>query len=85
MKEDSGSYHRVFRGVNYFGKVANGEPLNRDSLQEYSNIFYNTTYLSPNISRFEGLKASGKMGIIENKEILSDMLALYQENKNSSN
>lgn len=80
MKNDSGSYYRVFKGVNYFTKVAYGEPLNRDSLYEYSSIFFNTTYLSPNISRFEGLKASGKLSIIENKELLNDMLDLYQEN-----
>lgn len=80
MKNDSESYHRVFRGVNYFTKVAYGEPLNRDSLYEYSSIFFNTTYLSPNISRFEGLKASGKLSIIGNKELLNDMLDLYQEN-----
>ncbi len=80
MKEDSGSYLWVFNGVKYFTKVANGEALNKDSLAEYVNMFFNTTYLSPNISRFEGLKASGKLSIIENKEILNDMLDLYQEN-----
>lgn len=80
MREDSGSYHWVFNGVKYFTKVANGEALNKDSLSEYVNMFFNTTYFSPNISRFEGLKASGKLSIIENKEILNDMLDLYQEN-----
>lgn len=80
MRDDSDSYRRVFRGVNYFTKVANGEALNKDSLNEYATIFFNTTYLSPNISRFEGLKASGKLSIIEDKELLNNMLDLYQEN-----
>jgi len=79
MKEDLNSYQRVVEGTAYFRKVGAGEALNADSLERYKNIFFNTTHLSPNISRFEGLKASGKLSIIENKALLDDILDLYQE------
>jgi hypothetical protein len=80
MQSDSTTYQRLLRGTVYFTKVAYGEPLNKDSLDEYNFMFFNTTYFSPNISRFEGLRASGKLSIIENKELLDNILDLYQEN-----
>jgi hypothetical protein len=79
MEEDLISYQRVVGGTAYFTKIGAGQALNPDSLGEYKNIFFNTTHLSPNISRFEGLKASGKLSIIENKELLNNILDLYQE------
>ena len=35
--------------------------------------------LIPNVSRFEALKYSGKMNIIENKDLLDEILNLYEE------
>jgi hypothetical protein len=79
MEGDRGAYLNVAEGSAYFKRVAFGEPLNQDSLAKHELIFINTTYFSPNISRFEGLKASGKLSVIENKELLDDILNLYQE------
>ena len=80
MKNDMASYREVLYGSRYFAKVAYGDTLNTDSLNNYKFLFYNTTMLSPNTSRFEGLKASGKLDIIEQKELLADILDFYQEN-----
>lgn len=79
MKGDSATYQQVLEGVRYFTKVSRGETLIPDSLWEYRFLFYNTTYLAVNNSRFEGLKGSGKLSIIENKELLNSILDLYQE------
>ncbi|MFT3826220.1 MAG: hypothetical protein QM731_20015 [Chitinophagaceae bacterium] len=80
MQGDLNSYYRMKAGYEYFQKVAVGESLNTDSMLKYQPVFFNTTFISPNISRFEGLKASGKLSIIENKELLNNILDLYQEN-----
>ncbi|MBO9658177.1 MAG: hypothetical protein J7527_05070 [Chitinophagaceae bacterium] len=79
MKDDSLSYARVVLGAAYFYKVSTGGPLNIDSLNQYSFMFYNATYLAANTSRFEGLKASGKLSIIRNKELLNSIIDLYEE------
>ena len=40
---------------------------NIDSLMIYSSVFFTQVQISPRISRFETLKGSGKLGIIEDK------------------
>jgi hypothetical protein len=79
MRDDSLSYARVVLGSAYFLKVSKGETLKLDSLNQYSFMFYNATYLAANTSRFEGLKASGKLSIIQNKELLNSIIDLYEE------
>lgn len=79
MASDRQTYISVLQDYKYFRRVGVGEPLNADSLIEYRWTFFNTTQLIPNVSRFEGFKASGKLNIIENKELLNHILDLYQE------
>jgi len=79
MANDRKTYAAVLISYRYFRRVGIGEPLNADSLAAYRWTFFNTTQLIPNISRFEGFKASGKLSIIENKELLNHILDLYQE------
>lgn len=79
LESDIKTYNQVHKGFNYFYNVAYGAPLQADSLQQYRWVLHNSTQFNPNNSRFEGLKASGKIGIIENKELLNAILELYQE------
>lgn len=79
MASDRKSYVDVLTAFRYFRRVGVGEPLNADSLAAYNWTFFNTTQLIPNISRFEGLKGSGKLNIIENRDLLDHILDLYQE------
>ncbi|MER2997134.1 hypothetical protein [Pontibacter populi] len=79
LNGDIETYRNVEKGFNYFYKVAYGLPLQQDSLKLYKWVLYNTTHFNSNNSRYEGLKASGKLGIIENKELLNNILELYQE------
>ncbi|QHL86594.1 hypothetical protein GU926_03715 [Nibribacter ruber] len=79
LKSDVKTYAFVKQGFSYFYQVAYGVPLHQDSLQKYRWVLRNTTQFNSNNSRFEGLKASGKLGIIENKELLNHILELYQE------
>lgn len=79
LKAGINTYREVKKGLQYFKEVGYGVPLQQDSLRQYRWIFYSTTHFTPGNSRFEGLKASGKLGIIENKELLKNILELYQE------
>ncbi|MBC5774309.1 hypothetical protein H8S95_09575 [Pontibacter sp. KCTC 32443] len=76
---DVKTYRNVKKGFDYFYNVAYGSPLQQDSLKQYKWVMYNTTHFNSNNSRYEGLKASGKLGIIENKKLLNNILELYQE------
>jgi hypothetical protein len=78
MKEDTMSYHVQYH---FFKLLADSAAGIKDTAIIHENywMFSNTTALIPNISRFEALKYSGKMNMIENKELLDEILNLYQE------
>ncbi|UOQ97108.1 hypothetical protein MUN81_17940 [Hymenobacter sp. 5317J-9] len=78
LRNDSLTYARVLHGYEYFRNL-NARTLNVDSVHKYQWVLFNTTSLLPNSSRFEGLKSAGKLGIIENDELLNDILDNYQE------
>jgi hypothetical protein len=56
------------------------EAISNDSLNKYTGNIFNSTGLIPNNGRFEGFKASGRIGNIENVELQNDIMDLYQEN-----
>jgi len=77
MRDDEADYRLRQRGAAYFVKVNMGEPLVRDSLQKYQGVFFDNTQIDPRSSRYEALKSSGRLGIIENKELLLNITDLY--------
>jgi hypothetical protein len=77
--DDSTSYAQMVNGWRYFYQCGiNGQIANRDSLNKYGNKLSNTTSFIPNNSRFEGMKSSGQLFVIENKQLLNLILDLYQ-------
>lgn len=76
LREDSATFVRLQVGYDYF---ANTEKYSPDSINKYIELFYNTTGFVPNSSRYEALKSSGKLDVISNKELLDDIVSLYQE------
>jgi len=80
MQLDLKSFDTLRQGIQYFGRVGGGEILNKDSLNIYSWLFYGESQINPRISRFEALKGSGRLDIIENKELLLHTTDLYQKN-----
>jgi hypothetical protein len=77
-QRDSAFYAHQLASLQYFRRVGAGMPLNPDSGKLYSPVFFSNTMLEPNVSRYEGLKGSGKFGIIENKELLNDIIDLHE-------
>jgi hypothetical protein len=77
MKEDKKSYAK-YRLV--FIRFSSKTPIAPDSVYFYLNSIYNTTGLVVNNGRYEGFKTTGKMLDIKDKELLNNILDLYQEN-----
>jgi hypothetical protein len=78
MQRDSSSYVTQYKAFRYFRSLT-PETLHPDSLKKYSWTLRNTTVLVPNASRFEGLKSSGDLDVIEDEELLNGILDHYQE------
>jgi hypothetical protein len=79
MTEDKKSYEQ---NQVVFGYIARLKPTlapSDDSLRRYMHSFYNATLLLPNNGRFEGFKASGKIGTIENNALQNEVMDLYTE------
>ncbi|MHA4809782.1 DUF6090 family protein [Flavitalea flava] len=80
-------YQFAISGMDYFIRVGSEPALpkkgnetifNSDSLNKYQGIFFSSADFQPRNSRYEGLKASGKFTIIENKELLNDIISLHE-------
>ena len=71
-------YEHTAQGIRYFLKAKDGENLNKDSINTYSDAFFGSTDLDPHIGRYEGLKSSGKFKIIENKELLNNIIDFHE-------
>ena len=78
LRSDSLTYVQVLQGYRYFRSL-NAQNLNVDSVHHYQWTLFNNTTLLPNSSRFEGLKSAGKLGIIEDDNLLNGILDNYQE------
>ncbi|WP_400190840.1 hypothetical protein [Hymenobacter sp. B81] len=78
LRSDSLSYCHMQRGYRFF-RTLTPQTLNPDSVKKYQWTLGNTVNLVPNNSRFEGLKSSGKLGVIEDEQLLNSILENYQE------
>jgi hypothetical protein len=78
LRNDSLSYAQVLQGYRYF-RALTPQTYHADSVRHYQWTLGNATNLLPNSSRFDGLKSAGKLGIIEDEELLNDILDNYQE------
>ena len=76
---DSSAYAEILLGWSYLRKSGiEKRVLPTDSLNLYLQILMNTTGFIPNSSRFEALKSSGELGVIENAVLQNKILDLYQ-------
>jgi hypothetical protein len=79
MMSDRAGFTQVLQHTVYFEKIKKTDKVNDDSLMQFSSIFFTLGQISPRISRFEALKGSGKLDIIENKKQLLNIIELYQK------
>jgi hypothetical protein len=72
-----------FKKSSYFMKMVSemppGQQLPKDTLRKYTNVIFSQVKLVPNSGLYDGFKASGKLGNIENHKLLTTILDVYQE------
>jgi hypothetical protein len=78
MKRDSSFLSEQLRLFSYLAEVKKGN-LDTIIINRDRRLFFTDVYLRPNVSRFEALKFSGKMNLIEDKELLDEIINLYEE------
>jgi hypothetical protein len=79
IKSSRGFYISAAASMRYFTKVGmSSDSLNNDSLKKYQGVLFGSTVLEPHTSRYEALKSSGKLGIIENTELLNNIINLNE-------
>jgi hypothetical protein len=76
IRGDSSAYSFGLKAYNFF--IRSAGTYVPDSAQYYFYV-YSFSTLQPNVSRFEGLKSSGKLDIIENHELRQEIIRLYEE------
>jgi hypothetical protein len=76
---DSSSYVKLLTAWNYFRNAGiQKRTIPADTMQLYKNSLFGSTGLIPNSSRFEALKSSGQLTVIEDTALLNKILDLYQ-------
>lgn len=78
QRSDSSSFLAQMKGFHYY-RTLTAQTVNRDSINNYGWTLRNVTALVPNNSRFEGLKSSGKLDVIEDEALKGAILDHYQE------
>ena len=77
MKSDQATYEKVLQGMAYFVRVGGGEAVSADTFKIFQPVLFSTVQIDPRVARFEALRGSGKLGIIEDKELLVNIADLY--------
>lgn len=76
LSTDSGWFAREAIAFKYFYNAAN---YSNDSVKTYRTLLYDYTQLMPNTNRYEALKSSGKLDVIENIALSDSIVDLYQD------
>ena len=79
MINDRSGFGQVLKGIYYFQMIGHGLTLDKDSLIKYQWCFFGSAQINPRISRYEALKGSGKLDIVENIELLKNITDLYEK------
>lgn len=79
LKEDSATYVNMRKGFGFFRQAYNGKQLPQDSALNLTYVLYNGVGFVPSSSRYEALKASGKLDVIEDNELQIAIVNLYQQ------
>lgn len=79
MKSDKESFEFSSKAFSYIRSVKINEQINEDSLRKHASWLFNLTRLLSNSGRYEGFKASGKIGDIEDISLQNSIIDLYEE------
>lgn len=77
MQGDSANYAGQFRGLGYFRRLTPATQR-ADSIAFFAWTLTTGIWMVPNNSRFEGLKSSGGLNLIEGEPLLASILDYYE-------
>ena len=66
------------RGGQYFLKPQDKILWSSDSVNFHAYKLFHNVYFFPNTNRYEALKSTGKIEVIENEQLQNDVIDLYQ-------
>jgi hypothetical protein len=76
LTSDAEIYHQSANAFKYFYSTNHYSP---DSIRFYRFALVDFTQLIPNTNRYEALKSSGKLDVIENVALMDSIVDLYQD------
>jgi len=79
LKDDSTVYEKMRKNFDYLKQAYNGKKLNQDSALRAANSLYNSVDFISSNSRYEALKSSGKLDVIENNNLQLNIVNYYQQ------
>lgn len=79
MESDKRSYDSSRAAFNYISSLKIRQDIDVDSLKKFGPWLFNSTRLLSNRGRYEGFKASGKLGNIEDIQLQNSIIDLYEE------
>ena len=78
MENDQLFYQSEMSSYLYLSNIGSKKNPEEDSIRFYSRNLRGTSWLRSNNARFEGLKSSGGLQVIENNKLLNEILSLYE-------
>jgi hypothetical protein len=78
LRNDSLAYMRLLAGYRYF-RATSARTAHPDSVEKYRWTLYYSTNFYPKTTRFDGLKFSGNLDIIEDEPLQYSIVHYYQE------
>jgi len=78
LKTAAAKWLSMKQAANYFLKPGHQTRQAPDSTNVYAYKLFHNVYFFPNHNRFEALKSTGKLAVIENKGLRNNIIDLYQ-------
>ncbi|MGF7037700.1 hypothetical protein [Mucilaginibacter lappiensis] len=78
LKGSSAKCISMKNAAKYFLRPENGIDWSSDSTKYYSYKLFHNVYFFPNTNRYESLKSSGKLDVIEDEALQNTIIDLYQ-------
>lgn len=78
LKTASAKWVDIKNAAHYFLKPENQINWQQDSMNFYGFKIFHNVYFFPSTNRYEALKSTGKINVIEDKQLQNDIVDLYQ-------
>lgn len=78
LQSDRKFFVNMSHAFDYFKRMSDTTKLNADSINVNYNYLISSSDFVSNSAHYQALKSTGKLSIIENKELLNQIISLYE-------